>query len=181
MPDGQTVTERASMMTELHNHWPPMAQPVEMSGVAAERLRAWYHRLVGGALDWTSVRPPSAVSFKRILQSWTDTASGPDGVPYSGYAADADRSSWIFESAADAIMARGIPPDGFNYSRTHFAVKGSEPTDHIACHRAAGSARPLVLKNCDLKVIACGAAVVSSPVAQRGVAAIQRGFVADRQ
>jgi hypothetical protein len=131
--------------------------------------------------DFRCMAPPELLDFERFLRLAKDSATGPDGLPYSAWraagVAGAQTLYLLYLFLADGLN----PPLHFNNSFTVFTPKGEQRQDLIEVIRAPEETRPLGLKNSDNKTIAGVINNCSKPMLSRSACHLQRGFVPQRQ
>ena len=78
------------------------------------------------------------------------------------------------------LFAGRAPPWGLNFSRLAFVPKGDEPADAVDVVRGAGQARPLTMKNTDVKAMARAVNHELSVVIGTRAHPVQQGFIRGR-
>ena len=127
---------------------------------------------------------PQKERFVAIIKKVKDSATGPNGLPFSAYAAWPGASAQVFENTtelfgreAEAGHAKADCYDCITFKKqlVWFAPKGEVDKDSVAVLRAPDNLRTIFGSNADAKLISAGvsdaivdATLASTPAAQRG-------------
>jgi endonuclease/exonuclease/phosphatase family metal-dependent hydrolase len=122
----------------------------------------------------------SREEFIAIAERCSDSAPGPDGIPYSAWVRADPRFIDFVHRAYDELLDGATLPDDFNAAHMVFLPKGEFDGDAHGIARLPESTRPLTLSNAVAKVIAAALNASLSQLAARTVSARQRGFVRGR-
>eukprot|EP00959_Pyramimonas_sp_CCMP1952_P126158 2638237-Pyramimonas_sp.AAC.1 len=109
-----------------------------------------------------------------------DSATGPDGIPYSGWKNGDPMVHQCLYQAYAALLRGHAPPLGFNHG-----LLASLPTVDVAEGEAKSILEPkqtrtLTLSNTDNKLISIALAIPFQTQAQHSVVSCQRGFIGGR-
>lgn len=124
---------------------------------------------------------PTSSDVARILRKAPDSATGPDGIPYSAWRAAGPRGHSILSNMFVHLLQGHVPPRSYNASLLVCPPKGSRTSDASGAFRTASKTRPLGFKNFDTKTVA---ALLARPLAAAANAVIprhQRGLLPSRR
>ena len=124
------------------------------------------------------VHPPSVECFSFFMEGLKDSATGPDGIPYSCYKALLGFSAWLLFCCNWVLLSGGLLGVSFNIQRACFIPKNASTEGALP---KASELRSLGLKNTDNKIITgANFRQFSAIIAEKAIY-IQRGFVMYRQ
>ena len=115
-----------------------------------------------------------------FLRRTTDSAPGPDGIPYSLWKWAPKEAHAHLQSVTNRLMDDLYVADDFNDCVGFFPPKGDLPEDDIACKRKASETRPLAAKNTDNKTALSVLTNKVAPHLPTVITEVQRGFVQTR-
>jgi hypothetical protein len=122
----------------------------------------------------------SFVEFDGVLKYMSDSAPGPDGIPYSAWAKSSKSvRSWLHEAYTRWIEG-AVLPEGFNHSFMVFLAKGEEDGDAVGISRTPACTRPLTLSNTRAKIFAAALNRRLADIVAVTVHPQQRGFCKGR-
>jgi endonuclease/exonuclease/phosphatase family metal-dependent hydrolase len=159
----------------LANHWGAVFTAKRCFKIAQEKLL----QFVVAAPDDIDWRLPRE-EFIAIAQRCTDSAPGPDGIPYSAWVQADPRFIDCVHRAYDELLDGAMLPDDFNDAHMVFLPKGEYDGDVHGIARTPEATRPLTLSNAVAKVLASAMNASLSQMAARTVSPRQRGFVRGR-
>ena len=155
-----------------------------MDRTAAKTLLGLYSRkhpdLING---FRNCSMPDKEVYCNIIKRVKDSATGPDGIPYSAYGACLETSGVILANTSTYFSEAEAVPDmlEFNKQFVWFPPKGELEEDSTALIRTAATVRTVFGSNSDSKLIASG---ISDSVTSATLAITpinQRGFCRGRQ
>ena len=92
----------------------------------------------------------------KVLRNGSPSGPGPDGVPYSGWAAAIEDAADTLHGAQDELTDGVSPPLPFVTFTAVCAPKGTDDADAVVgVFRAPAHTRPLMLKNAGTKTVEC--------------------------
>ena len=119
------VTGPKQVQTALSEHWAPVYSKKLFGRGAAELLMADYaNRNASLIANFANCQLPKKDRFVAIINRVKDSATGPDGIPYSAYSACSNTSAQILENTAELLGAELEP--GFG----HAQLSDDPPADH---------------------------------------------------
>jgi exonuclease III len=127
-------------------------------------------------IDWRLPRE----DFIAIAERCSDSAPGPDGIPYSAWVRADPRFIDCVHKAYDELLDGADLPEDFNNANMVFLPKGELDGDAFGIARLPESTRPLSLSNAVAKIMASALNASLSQMAARTVTSRQRGFVKGR-
>ena len=182
--DGSIITCPSMIQKELADHWGPIYQKKPIDLNAAKTLLGLYSRKHGELINGFRfcILPNSKVSCN-IIKRVKDSAPGPDGIPYSAFAACIETSIVILANTSDYFSSSANVPDleRFNKQYCWFPPKGELEGDSVALIPTAGIVRIIFGSNSDSKLIASGVADAITNPTLAITPANQRGFCRGRQ
>ena len=110
-------------------------------------------RAFSDAFPWGRVQLPGRHSVLALLDKVKDSGVGPDGIPYSAWAAGGEEGAETLKLITWWMMATGSAPESFNESIACFIPKPIDEEAELHC-RSPNDVRPLSLKNSDNKICA---------------------------
>ena len=125
-----------------------------------------------------------------IIKKVKDSATGPNGIPYSAYAACPDTSAQILENTMELFGEEAEPGHRkadchdcikLNRKLVWFAPKGELDDDSVAVLRAPDNLRTSFGSNADAKLISAGVSDSIVDATLQRTPAAQRGFYRGRQ
>ena len=124
------------------------------------------------------VHPPSVDCFAWFMKGLKDSATEPEGIPYSCYKALPRFSAWLFYCCNWILLSGGLLGVSFNIQRACFIPKNSSTEGALPL---ASELRSLGLKNADNKIITgANFRQFSALISERAIY-LQRGFIMLRQ
>ena len=173
--DGAPATSTAHSTQLLAEHWGEVFAATPCCRVAQQRILQ-HVVLAPEDINWRLSRD----QFIEVAERCSDSAPGPDGIPYSAWVRSDPRFIDCVHRAYDEILDGACLPDDFNDAHMVFLPKGEQDGDQHGIARLPESTRPLSLSNAVAKVIASALNASLSQLAARSVSARQRGFVRGR-
>jgi endonuclease/exonuclease/phosphatase family metal-dependent hydrolase len=174
-PEGAPATSASHATQLLTNHWGPVFTAKRCYRLAQAKLL----QFVVAAPDDINWRLPRN-EFIAIAERCTDSAPGPDGIPYSAWVQADPRFIDCVHRAYDELLDGAMLPDDFNDAHMVFLPKGEYDGDVHGIARTPEATRPLTLSNAVAKVLASAMNASLSQMAARTVSPRQRGFVRGR-
>ncbi len=183
-----TVHRGACMFDALADAWAPTFswKPIDQNA-ALKVLELASRNIPLPPPELLDATPPTNDTYDIYMKRLRDSGTGPDGLPYSAWAATGQRGTDTLRGAGDVLNS--VPDDSlerdsflleFNASFIHFAPKGEEEADVHEVIRNEMDARPLSLKNTDNKIITGAHVVPFRAFAKNHTHKYQRGFVPGR-
>jgi endonuclease/exonuclease/phosphatase family metal-dependent hydrolase len=168
-----TSTEHSTQL--LAEHWGAVFDATPCSRVAQQHI---LQHVVPAPddINWRLSRE----QFIEIAERCSDSAPGPDGIPYSAWVRADPRFIDCVHRAYDELLDGARLPDDFNDAHMVFLPKGEQDGDEHGIARLPESTRPLSLSNAVAKVVASAMNASLSQMAARTVSSRQRGFVRGR-
>ena len=125
----------------------------------------------------------SREKFEKFLDSLTDSAVGPDGIPYSAWKNAPKVCKDALYSLIESLLFTSLEPGtAFNWAWLTLLGKGEDALDtEFSMTRKAKNTRPLSLSNTDSKICAAAINIPLSEGVSSWALHHQRGFVLDRQ
>ena len=165
-----------SMMSTLCQQWSSTfaEKSVDLSG-ARDFLKRFATRF-----DTSSVSPPSKQNLRDFLELVSDSAPGPDGIPYSAWKAAGETGVETLYQICLSLQSGRPPPIRFNFSLVLFLTKGESELDSIEVIRKAQDTRPISLKNSDNKIVTSVQIRCMRAGAKSSTHKYQNGFVPGR-
>ena len=173
LEDGTTVESSQSMLQALGVAWAPT---FEKQG----KLDPAVHDFLSNLHSWSDAveqPPPGVNKFKASIIFAKPSEPGPDGIPYSAWAACVDASAATLFEANVCLLSGGFLGFDFNEQFAIFIRKN----DGLPRPPRAKETRPLGLKNSAPKLMTTTTVRPFNKVASNRVAKIQNGFVGGRQ
>lgn len=172
---GERIYDLDGQLAELARHWKETFTKDcvdERAGRAAERLcKTWC---------FEGCAPPGRETFELIVKKCSDSAPGPDGIPYSAWRAALPWAVDALSGMSAHLASGGRGPTEWNWSCLVFPPKGERREDSEGIARQAVDTRPLSLKNSDNKLVCHGWLSAIKGAIVRNAAASQNGFVPTR-
>ena len=173
--DGTPCLDDEEAADELFNYWAPVFKEGTPNRRAARFLLSFVPE--APMVEWELSSEP----FCDLLDTFSPSAPGPDGISYSCWQNAGIWAKKILYEEYLFILHGHAPAIDFNISAMMFLPKGEQPGDVSLVSRTAKDTRPITLANTDCKFIA---AAINSPmaeVAERVTLKVQRGFIKGRQ
>ena len=118
--------------------------------------------------NFDSVALPTRDEFTRIARKFKDTATGPDGIPYSVY--HSEKAADIVYDLFTDICACGVGPGGLPDAISSFVPKdveglasGEVDDGSTGFFRNVDEVRPIAQRNASLKICSGVAATCMAP------------------
>ena len=103
----------------------------------------------------TVSRVVSLEELELIIARFTDSTTGPDGLPYSAWAKCPASLRRALHQLYISLLSSDLEPGAdFNYAWLLLVQKGEDPQDNMFVARTAEDTRPLSASNTDCKIIA---------------------------
>ena len=179
------------VQTALAEHWAPVYYKKVFGQGAAEILLADHqNRNAELIANFSRCQMPTKERFIAIIKKVKDSATGPNGIPHSAYAACPDTSAAILDNTTELFGREAEPGhckvdcyDFINLNRqlVWLAPKGEVDEDSVAVYRTPDNLRTIFGSNADVKLIS---AAISDSIVVETLAitpAAQRGFCRGRQ
>ena len=182
-PTGNPSPDLEVSAQNLASHWGRVhaAKPQDRGYHFQKTLLSSEIQQVAPGIEWTL----DLHSFIGKLVSRKDSATGPDGIPYSAWRFAGDAAHNALYQVYLAILDNptyGPPHKGFNESLTVYLPKAICPheagTSEIS--REASVVRPIALSNTDNKIVSLAICEPFSQQCQYSVLGSQTGFVRKR-
>ncbi|CAK0838651.1 unnamed protein product [Prorocentrum cordatum] len=157
-------------------HWEPIFRDTRVDEDAIDRYLDEHMP----ARASPNIDIPSISDMRRVLARVSDSAPGPDRLPYSAWQANDKFVECLFGMMLHIFAGHPVPP-GLNYGDLVMLPKGDEFEDRVEILRHPHAVRPLLLKNTDSKLLAATINLKLKTVAQQEVHVIQQGFIPQRQ
>ena len=185
------VTGPTQVQSALSEHWSPIYSKKNCSTVAANALLCDYGlRNAEKISKFAACRLPNKDRFSTIIKKVKDSATGPNGIPYSAYAACTDTSAQVLENTVELFGEEPEPGQckadcydflTFNRQLVWFAPKGELAEDSVVVHRTPDNLRTIFGSNADAKLISAGISDSIVEATLELTPAAQRGFCRGRQ
>ena len=153
--DGSIITCPTLIQKELAEHGGPVYQKKPIDRTAAKTLLGLYSRkhpdLING---FRTCSMPDKEVYCNIIKRVKDSATGPDGIPYSAYGACLETSGAILANTSTYFSEAEVVPDmlEFNKQFVWFPPKGELEEDSTALIRTAATVRTIFGSNSDSKL-----------------------------
>jgi len=172
----QTIRDPTDMMSALGQHWSSTfaEKNVDLSG-AEEFLQKF-----AKPFELSRVSPPSRFDIIEFLSQVSDSAPGPDGIPYSAWKAAGKVGVETLYQICLSLQSGASPPVFFNASLILFLTKGESELDSVEVIRSCMDTRPISLKNADNKIVTSVEIRCMRAGAQSSTHKTQNGFVPGR-
>ena len=96
------VSSPKQVQTALAEHWTPVYSKKVFGQCAAELLLADYQKRNADLIaNFSRCQMPTKERFTAIIKKVKDSATGPNGIPYSAYAACPDISASVLENTTE--------------------------------------------------------------------------------
>ena len=176
--DGTVIDDPDVACETFANHWSGVFDEKGIDMAAARDFLDRHARRLPNNIVWTI----SSTDFNKIIARCTDSATGPDGLPYSAWAnaPDSIRKS-LYDLYVALLSTDTQPGASFNYAWLMLLHKGEDPQDANLVARAAEDTRPLSASNTDCKIIASAGNEPLRQALPDWAREEQRGFVMTRQ
>ena len=173
--NGSVIADVDAAAAAFIRHWKAVAQEKFIDKRAAKSFLSEFMRKLP---SFRIVLPFEA--FLKIVRSSSDSACGPDGVPYAAWRNASDMIVYALYQLYCVLFTESEPAEDFNHSWLILLAKGDHHDDEQIVARAADDTRPVSLSNSDSKL--CESAMVQ-PLAgavQDWACEDQRGFMEGR-
>lgn len=181
----RVLTSPAEVQEALKDHWEPVysAQPIDLE--AAERFLGVYANRNRGRFSFSDLSIPGQEEFEVVISKCHDSATGPDGIPYSAYKSIKVLAATVLADTVvclvDPDSAEEICLEELNMQLVWFAPKGEEEADVRGVTRQPDNLRTIFGSNTDAKLISSAVAFVITPATLEATPQMQRGFCHGRQ
>ena len=180
-PDSSPCGTVENGVDALRSHWELVFAEKQLGRAAANKLLA-FARVVPPDYRWVL----SFEDFCSSVEKMEDSATVPNGVPYSGWlrrlptGADPLPGLRLLYAAYRHLLLGASPPVDFNHSFMVFPPKGQFAEDAIQVCRLPQDCRPLNLSNTDNNIISRALDSSLHGVASHTAHGAQRGFIRGR-
>ncbi|CAK0833933.1 unnamed protein product, partial [Prorocentrum cordatum] len=173
---GLPITDNTVAHAAVADYWGPVftAQPVDEQ---AGKIFLDKYAVQLPRLQWDI----SFDDFSKLLSGFTDSAPGPDGVPYGAWRHAPEWCQRVLYSALLSWLAGAPLPRDANYAWLALLAKGHDLASGPAGFRTVPDARPLSLGNSDVKILAASINRILEPAVGKWASDPQRGFIKGRQ
>ena len=175
-PDSVIISDVAGCHAEVSRYWGGIFAHKPISAELTEAfLSSWAKPLPKA--EW---RVPQE-EFESLLRKLSDSACGPDGIPFSAWARSPPIVRHLLYLAyASWLGSHPLMPNA-NLAFLALLPKGDHTDDQLhGVHRKASETRPLSLSNTDVKIFASALRVVLERAVREWAHAAQRGFITGR-
>ena len=138
-PSG-TATAPREQAAALTSHWGKVFAKAPIDTELAGAMT----RVFSDAFPWARVQLPGRHSVLALLDKVKDSGVGPDGIPYSAWAAGGEEGAETLKLITWWMMATGSAPESFNESIACFIPKPIDEEAELHC-RSPNDVRPLSL------------------------------------
>jgi len=177
------VTSQSGIQQALAGYWGKVYELRHLDRDKAEAFLNVYRNRQGHLFSFNHLELPTEDMYIERIRSATDSATGPDGVPYAAYKAIPEASARVL-SATTQDLSSAEPLTDFellNQQLVWFAPKGQSDQDGTAVIRTPGNLRTIFGSNVDTKLIAGTIAHEMTEPMLKVTPGAQRGFCRGRQ
>eukprot|EP01105_Mastigella_eilhardi_P004361 TRINITY_DN157_c1_g1_i1.p1 TRINITY_DN157_c1_g1~~TRINITY_DN157_c1_g1_i1.p1 ORF type:complete len:1421 (-),score=207.85 TRINITY_DN157_c1_g1_i1:72-4334(-) len=161
---GRTTSDPEEKADIIISHWAPLLGPLDHDDDALKELQSHYKKRM------EDVPIPDKGKFLRGIRTTpTNSAPGPDGIPFAAYRALPELSATILHEAFIELTTT-TPPAGFNHSVFFAFPKVKEALD-------IKDSRPITPPNTDNRIITRTVASAFNPAARKLCHRRQCGFI----
>ena len=176
--EGNVIVDPDIACSVFSKHWGNVFSPKDIDVLAANEFLGKYARRLPDGINWIV---PLA-EFEKLIERCTDSATGPDGLPYSAWANSPARLRTALHNLYVSLVSSDLEPGAdFNYAWLLLLQKGDDPQDARVVARTAEDTRPLSASNTDCKIIAAAGNEPLRRSLPTWARDEQRGFVMTRQ
>jgi hypothetical protein len=166
LSDHRIVDDPQAMADQLKSSWGPVwDKPDPPEHVIHEYLRDYQKQI-------RDIPQPTLETVSQVIAKCRDSATGPDGIPFSIYRNMVDIFAPIFLDLTLHMSGTGRPNSSFNLINLFFFPKGD--SNHPS------KLRPISVSNSDNRIIANVVRSLISPAIGEILDKSQRGFLARR-